>query len=96
MRGPVIAIAVILRYRDRVPVPGDAVKLYLLTAGIFRFLVELVRGTEPQALGLTGPQWVLIPMVGLLVLHFVRQLRRDAYRIPPPPSPSTIRMEGAR
>ena len=90
-----IAIVVILRYRDRVPVPGDAVKIYLLAAGIFRFLVEFVRGNEPQALGLTGPQWVLIPMAGLLVLHFVRQVRRDAYRVPPPPSPSTIRMEGA-
>lgn len=80
-----IAIVVILRYRDRVPVPGDAVKAYLLAAGIFRFLVEFVRGNEPQALGLTGPQWVLIPLVTLLVLHFVRQLRRDAYRVPAPP-----------
>jgi phosphatidylglycerol:prolipoprotein diacylglycerol transferase len=87
-----IAIVVILRYRDRVPVPGDAVKAYLLAAGIFRFFVEFVRGNEPQALGLTGPQWVLIPLVALLVLHFVRQLRRDAYRVPA--APSVIRMEG--
>ena len=56
-----IAIAVILRYRDKVSVPGDAVKMYLVAAGVFRFLVEFVRGNEPQALGLTGPQWVLIP-----------------------------------
>lgn len=82
-----LAIVVILRYRDRVPVQGDGLKLYLLAAGIFRFLVELVRGNEPQALGLTGPQWVLIPLVGLLVVHFVRQLWRNAYRIPPPPVP---------
>ena len=40
----------ILRYRDRVPVPGDALKLYLLAAGVFRFLVEFVRGNELQAL----------------------------------------------
>jgi hypothetical protein len=53
-----------------------------------------VRSNEPQALGLTGPQWVLIPLVGLLVIHFVRQLRRDAYRVPAPPLPPTIRMEG--
>ena len=59
-----VAVGVILRYRDRVPVPGDALKLYLLAAGVFRFLVEFVRGNEPQALGLTGPQWVLIPLVG--------------------------------
>ena len=89
-----VAIAVILRYRDRVVVPGDAVKLYLLAAGIFRFLVEFVRGNEPQALGLTGPQWVLIPMVGLLLLHFARQVRRDAYRLPAPPTPIPVRMEG--
>jgi phosphatidylglycerol:prolipoprotein diacylglycerol transferase len=82
-----IAAVVIVRYRDRVPVPGDALKLYLLAAGIFRFLVEFVRANEPQALGLTGPQWVLIPLVALLVLHFLGQLRRDAYRVPSPPLP---------
>jgi prolipoprotein diacylglyceryltransferase len=81
----VVAILVILRWRDRVPISGDAVKLYLLCAGLFRFLVEGVRGNEPQALGLTGPQWVLIPLVGLLALHFVRQLVRGAWRVPPPP-----------
>jgi prolipoprotein diacylglyceryltransferase len=80
-----IAAVVIFRYGDHVPVPGDALKLYLLAAGIFRFLVEFVRGNEAQALGLTGPQWVLIPLVALLVLHFVRQLRRDVYRVPSPP-----------
>lgn len=80
-----VAIAVILRWRDLVPVPGDALKIYLLAAGVFRFLVEFVRGNEVQALGLTGPQWVLIPFVGLLLLHFARQMRRDAYRLPPVP-----------
>jgi phosphatidylglycerol:prolipoprotein diacylglycerol transferase len=90
------AIAVLVRYRSRVPVPGDALKLYLLGAGLFRLWVETVRGNEPQALGLTGPQWVLIPLVGLLALHFVRQHRRGAYRVPappPPPGPATIRAE---
>jgi phosphatidylglycerol:prolipoprotein diacylglycerol transferase len=81
------AIAVLVRYRSRVPVPGDALKLYLLGAGLFRLWVETVRGNEPQALGLTGPQWVLIPLVALLAVHFVRQLRRGAYRVPAPPPP---------
>ena len=85
-----VALVVILRYRDRVPVPGDSLKLYLLAAGIFRFLVEFVRGNEPQALGLTGPQWVLIPLVALLAIHFLRQLRRDAYRVPTPPVPEGL------
>jgi phosphatidylglycerol---prolipoprotein diacylglyceryl transferase len=81
----VAAAVLIWRFRGRVPVPGDTLKLYLLAAGIFRFGVELVRGNPPQALGLSGPQWVLIPLLALLVIHFVRQLRTDAWRVPPPP-----------
>jgi len=80
-----VAVALIVRYRDRVPVVGDTLKLYLLAAGVFRFLVEFVRGNEPQALGLTGPQWVLIPLLALLVAHFARQWRREAWRVPVPP-----------
>jgi phosphatidylglycerol---prolipoprotein diacylglyceryl transferase len=83
----VVAAVVIVRYRDRVAVPGDGLRLYLLAAGVFRFLVEFVRGNEPQALGLTGPQWALIPLIGLLVVHFVRQWRRGAYAVPPAPVP---------
>lgn len=82
-----VAIAVILRWRDRVPVPGDALKIYLLAAGIFRFFVEFVRGNEVQALGLTGPQWVLIPLIGVVVLHFSRQMRRRAWLVPVPVAP---------
>ncbi len=98
-----IAVALIVRYRARVPVVGDILKLYLLGAAIFRFLVEFVRGNEPQALGLTGPQWVLIPLVGLLIVHFVRQWRRDAWQVPLPPggrelaaSPVRIQSRAAR
>ena len=80
-----VAVALIVRYRTRVPVVGDTLKLYLLAAGIFRFFVEFVRGNEPQALGLTGPQWVLIPLVGLLIAHFARQWWRGAWRVPVPP-----------
>jgi phosphatidylglycerol:prolipoprotein diacylglycerol transferase len=80
-----VAVAVIVRYRRRVPVVGDTLKLYLLAAGIFRFLVEFVRGNEPQALGLTGPQWVLIPLVALLLAHFTRQWWRGAWSVPLPP-----------
>src|SRR5688572_27974479 len=80
-----VAITVIVRYRARVPVVGDTLKLYLLAAGIFRFFVEFVRGNEPQALGLTGPQWVLIPLVGLLIAHFAHQWWRSAWPVPVPP-----------
>lgn len=71
------------------PVRGDTLKAYLLAYGLFRFGVEFVRGNEVQALGLTGPQLVLIPLVTLLVVHFVRRLRSGAYRLPAP-QPATL------
>jgi prolipoprotein diacylglyceryltransferase len=66
------------------PVRGDTLKAYLLAYAAFRFAVELVRGNEVQALGLTGPQLVLIPLAALLVVHFVRRLHSGAYRLPIP------------
>ncbi len=66
------------------PIRGDTLKAYLLAYGVFRFGIEFVRGNEVQAWGLTGPQIVLIPLVGLLVIHFIRRLRSGAYRLPIP------------
>lgn len=66
------------------PIRGDTLKAYLLAYGVFRFVVEFVRGNEVQAWGLTGPQIVLLPLVGLLVIHFIRRLRSGAYRLPIP------------
>lgn len=80
-----VAVALIWRFRARVPAPGDALKLYLLGAAGFRFLVEFIRTSPRQALDLTAPQWVLIPMIGLLVVHFARQAVRGAWRVPTPP-----------
>jgi phosphatidylglycerol:prolipoprotein diacylglycerol transferase len=80
-----VAAVLIWRFRSRVPAPGDALKLYLLAAAIFRFFVEFIRTSPPQALGLTAPQWVLVPILALLVLHFARQARRGAWRVPVPP-----------
>lgn len=74
------------------PVRGDTLKAYLLAYGIFRFGVEFVRGNEPQLWGLTGPQLVLIPLTGLLAVHFVRQLRGGAYRLPAP-QPAYARLD---
>ena len=81
----VVAIGVLLWARPRVTVQGDLLKAYLLAAAVFRFGVEFVRGNEVQAVGLTGPQLVLIPCVALLVAHFVRQARRGVYHVPDPP-----------
>ena len=80
-----VAIPILLWARPRVPVRGDLLKAFLLVAAGFRFGVEFVRGNEVQALGLTGPQLVLIPCVILLIGHFVRQAHRGVYRVPEPP-----------
>jgi prolipoprotein diacylglyceryltransferase len=88
-----IAVLLIWRFRRRVPASGDTLKLYLLGAGVFRFLVEALRTSPRQALDLTAPQWVLIPLLALLVVHFTRQARAGAWRVPAPPPPV---MEGAR
>lgn len=81
----VVAAVLIVRLGRRVPVQGDLLKLYLLAAFVFRFLVELVRGNEVQLLGLTGPQIVLIPLLVWLTVHFWRRYRTRAWRVPEPP-----------
>ncbi len=80
----VAAFGLIFTRGPLLPIRGDTLKAYLLAYGIFRFGVEFVRGNEVQAWGLTGPQIVLIPLVGLLAIHFVRRLRSGAYRLPTP------------
>ncbi|MGH2429700.1 MAG: prolipoprotein diacylglyceryl transferase [Candidatus Limnocylindria bacterium] len=86
------AFGVIAARGPLLPVRGDTLKAYLLAYGLFRFGVEFVRGNEVQALGLTGPQLVLIPLVALLLLHFARQLRGGVYHVPKPQP--LIAMEG--
>ena len=81
-----LAIFFIIKYRHHVRVQGDLVKIYLLTAAIFRFMVEFVRGNPEMAWGLTSAQVALIPLTLLLVLYFVRQWRRAVYRMPAPPA----------
>jgi phosphatidylglycerol:prolipoprotein diacylglycerol transferase len=81
-----IAAAVIVRFGRRVPVQGDLLKLYLLSAFTFRFLVEFVRGNEVQFLGLSGPQIVLIPLLGWVGLHFWRRYRSGGWTVPAAPA----------
>ena len=78
------AFGLIVTRGPMLPIRGDTLKAYLLAYGLFRFGVEFVRGNEVQAWGLTGPQIVLFPLVGLLVIHFIRRLRSGAYRLPVP------------
>jgi phosphatidylglycerol:prolipoprotein diacylglycerol transferase len=72
--------------RPRVFVKGELLKIYLLAYAVFRFAVEFVRGNEVVWEGLTRSQIFLIPSTALLVLYFVRQIRRGAYRLPEPPA----------
>jgi phosphatidylglycerol:prolipoprotein diacylglycerol transferase len=88
-----VAALVIVRWRHRVPVAGGTLKLYLLAAGTFRFAVEFVRANPPQALGLSGPQWVLIPLVSILAIHVFRQVAAGAWRVPLPPPAHVVAME---
>jgi prolipoprotein diacylglyceryltransferase len=85
-----LAAAAIVRFGRRVPVQGDLLKLYLLAAFAFRFAVEYVRGNEVQLFGLTGPQIVLVPLIGWLAVHFVRRWRSRAWQVPVPPAPTGL------
>jgi len=78
------AFGLIVRRGPLLPVRGDTLKAYLLAYGVFRFGIEFVRGNEVQWGGLTGPQLVLVPLVALLIIHFMRQLRSGVYRMPQP------------
>jgi len=53
---------VLWRLRDRYR-PGLLFALYLVLAGLERFLVEFVRRNDDVALGLTGPQWISLAMI---------------------------------
>lgn len=85
-----VAALLIVRLGRRVPVQGDLLKLYLLAAFTFRFIVEFVRGNEVELLGLTGPQIVLIPLLAWLGVHFWRRYRTRGWRLPVPPVPVSL------
>lgn len=70
----------VYRLRGRLAVEGDLFKLFLLSYGLFRFLVEFVRGNEVLLLGLTGTQVFLIASLPLLIGYFGSQIRRGVYR----------------
>ena len=75
-----IAFGVLIAIRDRIPVPGELFKLFLLGYGLFRFGVEFVRGNPEMAFGLTGTQLFLLATMPLLIAYFITQLARGTYR----------------
>ena len=70
-----------LRRRD-LP-PGTTFVWYVAGYGLFRFLVEFVRGNEVAWLGLTRPQLFLMVTVPLVFARIAWQWRRGAYRSAP-------------
>ena len=60
--------------------PGESFVWYVAAYGVFRFLVEFVRGNEVAWAGLTRPQLFLILTIPLLLARIVWQVRQGAYR----------------
>jgi prolipoprotein diacylglyceryltransferase len=79
-----IAFAVLwLWLRHRLTAPGETLTFYLAAYGIFRFLVEYVRGNEVVWAGLTRPQLFLLLTVPLILGRIAWQARKGAYRLAP-------------
>ena len=73
----VVAFVVLWRWlRHRPLPPGATFVCYVAAYGVFRFLVEFVRGNEVVWHGLTRPQLFLVATVPLLLLRLVVVLRR--------------------
>jgi prolipoprotein diacylglyceryltransferase len=66
-----------LRHRE-LP-SGEVFVWYVAAYGVFRFLVEFVRGNEVVLAGLTRPQLFLLVTVPLLLVRLALRARRGAY-----------------
>ncbi|CAA9387282.1 MAG: Prolipoprotein diacylglyceryl transferase [uncultured Nocardioidaceae bacterium] len=69
--------------RHRLTAPGETLTFYLAGYGVFRFLVEYVRGNEVAWEGLTRPQLFLLATVPLLLARIAWQARKGVYRPEP-------------
>ncbi len=70
-----ILTGVLFRLRPRVKTEGDTFKVFLISYGVFRFIVEFVRGNPEYLWGLSGSQVFLMATAPLAVLFVVRRLR---------------------
>lgn len=76
-----VALALLVRFRDRLRDPADLLTCYLAAYLVFRFGVEQVRGNEEVWAGLTRPQLVILaatPLVAWALAQVVRRERRPA------------------
>ncbi len=71
--------------RHRSLPPGEIFVWYVAAYGVFRFLVEFVRGNEVVWHGLTRPQLFLAVTIPLVLLRIIVRARQGAYR----PAPSS-------
>ena len=79
--------------RHRPFAPGTTFILYVAAYGVFRFLVELVRGNEVVWHGLTRPQLFLavtVPIVLLRAVVLLRRPRPDPAAVTPPTRPQEV------
>ncbi|MFQ5968021.1 MAG: prolipoprotein diacylglyceryl transferase [Acidimicrobiia bacterium] len=75
-----LAFGGLLVLRGRIPVQGELLKIFLLSYGLFRFVVEFVRGNPEFWLGLSGSQLFLLVTVPFVGVYFLRQWSQGAYR----------------
>ncbi|HEX8001427.1 MAG TPA: prolipoprotein diacylglyceryl transferase family protein [Mycobacteriales bacterium] len=71
-----LAFAALVWLRRRALPPGATFTLYLAAYGVFRFVVEFTRANETVWLGLTRPQWFLVPTLALFAWQASRTRRR--------------------
>lgn len=75
------AFAVLWGWARHQPLPpGETFVWYLAAYGVFRFLVEFVRGNAVAWHGLTRPQLVLMVGVPIVMARIIWQWRRGGYR----------------
>ncbi|QDG64237.1 prolipoprotein diacylglyceryl transferase [Pseudarthrobacter sp. NIBRBAC000502771] len=70
------AFALMWRYRDALPHPGDLFICFVSAYAVFRFFVEFVRGNEVLWLGLSRPQLFLLAVLPLLAWRVRRVFRK--------------------
>ena len=73
------AFGALLWLRPRITRQGELFVMYVAAYAVFRFLVEFTRANETVWLGLTRPQWFLIPGLALLAWRIPRHYREGAY-----------------
>jgi phosphatidylglycerol:prolipoprotein diacylglycerol transferase len=71
------ALAVLWRWRDRMPRPGDLLKAYYFAYALFRFGQQFLRDDHPvAALGLSVPHFLALGILAWLVITLWSRLRQ--------------------